>query len=362
MSHRYERPTIRRAGSYVPGEQPEDDGVIKLNTNENPYPPSPQLEQALRGFDVSRLRRYPQPTAQTFRAAAARLHDVPADSVIATNGGDELLRLVFATFVEPGESIGYASPSYSLYPVLAELHGAAVFNVDLQPDWTLPDDFAQQMNRAGVKVTFVVNPHAPSGALLSASDISALAQSLDGVLLLDEAYVDFVDPNERYNALPLVAQRENVLILRSLSKGYSLAGLRYGYGIGSPGLITPIQNKTKDSYNTDVLGQLLATAALEDQAYAADTWRRVRADRASLREALQTRGFAVGPSHANFLLARIPTDAAVPSAGTVYELLKQQNILVRYFGAAPRLADCLRISVGTPQENARLLAALDAMA
>ena len=362
MDRQYERPTIQRAGGYVPGEQPDEDNVIKLNTNENPYAPSPTLAEVLSDFDVARLRRYPQPTALSFRNEAARLHDVPVDSVVATNGGDELLRLVFATFVEPGEKIGYANPSYSLYPVLAELHGAEIFNVDLTEDWRLPEDFAGQMNRAGGKVAFVVNPHAPSGALLPSDEIARLADALDGVLLLDEAYVDFVDPETGYNALPLIQANENIIILRSLSKGYSLAGLRYGYGIGSPGLIAPMQNKTKDSYNTDVLSQLLATAALADQDYAAETWRRVRAERETLRNALRERGFEVEPSHSNFLLARIAPEGELPAASEIYNMLKDEGILVRYFGSDPRLVDCLRISIGTPEENIRLLTSLDAMA
>jgi histidinol-phosphate aminotransferase len=355
----FTRPMIQSATGYVPGEQIEDTGIIKLNTNENPYPPAPALRQALQSFDLTRLRQYPQPTALTFRDAAASMHGVSPQCILATNGGDELLRLAITTFVDPGEHIGYANPSYSLYPVLAELHGAKVFDVPLDERWHPGADFAQRMNEANAKLVFVVNPHAPSGTLLDVNAIETLARELNGVLVLDEAYVDFVDPALKHNAIPLVKRLDNVLILRSFSKGYSLAGLRFGYGIGSANLIEPMQSKTKDSYNTDVLGQLLATTALSAREYAQGTWGKVRDSRTKLTEDLTARGYSVEPSHANFVLATVPKTPA-PSAQQLYEGLKARGILVRYFGL-PRLEQRLRITIGTPAENAALLDALDAL-
>lgn len=357
----YERATIERAGGYVPGEQPDAEGIIKLNTNENPYPPAPALADALHAFDVCELRRYPHPTALTFRETAARLHAVSPDSVLATNGGDELLRLALATFVEPGERIGYASPSYSLYPVLAELHGAEVFEVPLTEKWGLPEGFSEQMNAAEVKLTFLVNPHAPSGTLLEVSTISDVAVGLNGVLVVDEAYVDFVDPQRTHDSVGLIESNDNVLILRTLSKGYSLAGLRFGYGLAAPSLLEPIQTKTKDSYNTDRLGQLLATTALEAREYAETTWAEVRHERARMAKALKAREMTVEPSQANFLLVTIaPSSKSLPPAPQVFEQLKAGGILVRYFNA-PRLENSLRITIGTPEENDALLKAVDGL-
>lgn len=359
MTRTFVRPTIERAGGYVPGEQPDAADVIKLNTNENPYPPAPAVNETLQSFDINRLRRYPQPTALDFRQIAARIHGVSPDAILATNGGDELLRLAISTFVEPGQRIGYANPSYSLYPVLAELHGAEVFDVDLNDDWSLPADFAQQMNAADVKVTFLVNPHAPSGRLLPPAEVAELAQALDGVLFLDEAYVDFVSPELGHSAVHLVEDFDNVLILRTLSKGYSLAGLRFGYGIGALSLIEPMQTKTKDSYNKDALGQALASAALEAQDYAQQTWRKVRQERVRLTNELTARGFDVGESHSNFVLATLDRTSN-HRASALYEGLKARNILVRYF-SDKRLENSLRISVGTPDENDALLHALDGL-
>ena len=357
---RFERPSLREAAGYVPGEQPESGEVIKLNTNENPYPPAPAVKTALTVFDLDRLRRYPQPTALDFRRVAAALHGVDAEAIIAANGSDELLRLAFATFVEPGETVGILTPSYSLYPVLAELHGARVAEVPLAEDWTPPGDVAARLNAARAKLVFVVNPHAPSGTLLAPGPVASLADAFEGVVVLDEAYVDFVDPASGYDSMPLVRSHDNVLVLRTLSKGYSLAGLRFGYGIGAPGVVEPMQTKTKDSYNTDVLSQVLAVAALESREYAQSTWRAVREERARLAARLADLGLPCEPSQANFLLARVPEGWAGlerPAAGGLYRRLKAAGILVRYFASAP-LEGRLRITIGNPDENEQLLACI----
>lgn len=350
----FERNNIRAMTGYTSGEQPERPDIIKLNTNENPYPPGPAVENALRTIQVQSLRRYPPPTASLLRQSLARLHGVEADNLIATNGGDELLRLVLATFVDPGECIGVADPSYSLYDVLAAAHGCGLRKFPLRADWSLPHDFAGQLNKSGVKLCFIVNPHAPSGHLTTAADVEMLAREFRGVLVLDEAYVDFVDPALKHNCIPLTGKVDNVLILRSFSKGYSLAGLRMAYGIGARSLIDPMQYKTKDSYNTDFIAQTLARAAIEDQTYAADTWRRVREERAWLAGELVRLGFVVPPTQSNFLLATAP---AAQTAEGLYQGLKDAGILVRYF-KLPGLDDKLRITVGAPEENRKLIAAL----
>ena len=353
---RYQRPNIAAMQGYTWGEQPQDQRTVKLNTNENPYPPSPSVAQALANIDAAQLRTYPQPTADTLRDAIAAAHGLTRDHVVITNGGDEALRLALTTFVEPGAGFGMAEPSYSLYPVLAAIQDANVVRVPLLDDWTLPSEFAETLNRAEVQLTCVVNPHAPSGALTQTDRLTQLAHTLDGVLLIDEAYANFVDPELSYDATSLARTQENVLILRTFSKGYGLAGLRLGYLLGHPSLIDPIISKTRDSYNIDHVSQVLGLAAFNDEAYALQTWDNVRAERTVLTQNLAQLGLHAPASQANFLLVEVPAHAK-HNAQALYEALKGQHILVRYFNAQ-RLNNKLRISIGTPAQNEQLLAAL----
>ena len=352
----YERDNIRRMTAYQWGEQPDTEEILKLNTNENPYPPSPAVQQALDTFTVDQLRRYPQPTADPLRRRLAELHEVAVANIVVTHGGDEALRLALTTYVEPGSAFGMLEPSYSLYPVLADIQGAVIVRGQLDDDWELPRDFAHQMNEAGANLCCIVNPHAPSGTLLDVDRIGQLASDLNGVLLVDEAYVDFVDPALRHDLVRLIDAFDNLLLLRTFSKGYSLAGLRLGYLLGSSNLIDPILSKTRDSYNVDGISQRLGEAAIADQAYAEETWRRVRSARRLLRDNLINLGLSVGISQANFLLAEVPLDAP-KSAEEIYQALKAEGILVRYF-SNPALEDKLRISVGSERENERLTNAL----
>ncbi len=356
----YERDNIQRLHAYVPGEQPgyadtaRPGGVIKLNTNENPYPPSPKVMQAIHTLDPEALRLYPPAEAMGFRRAAAEVHGVQPEQVLATNGGDELLRMLLTVFCEPKQGgIGLTNPSYSLYPVLAAIQDTPVTVVDrIGADYALPTDLAAKWNQAGCALSFIVNPHAPTGRVEPIETLRALAEAYDGVLIVDEAYVDFT-PND---ALPLVEDGlENVILLRSLSKGYGLAGLRFGYALGPAALIASL-DKARDSYNTDIVSQLAATAAIRDQDYAQSTWTKVIAERERLTTALEQRGFCVWSSQTNFLLC-VPPESA-PNAEAIYRALKQKNILIRYF-STPGLADKLRISLGTPAQNDALLAAID---
>ena len=405
----YERDNIARLDPYTPGEQPSyrdtdagllgdgpggaaaaggDDpaaaGIVKLNTNENPYPPSPRVLEAIRTLPAEALRLYPPADARLFRAVAADLHGLTPDHVIATNGGDELLRLLISVFCKPcvgdtpggtsgggrGASrggrggIGMTSPSYTLYAVLAAIHDTPVTVVNRTGDeFALPDDYAERLTAAGSRLAFVVNPHAPTGRFEPVERLAAIADSFDGVLVIDEAYVDFA-PGD---AVSLVqAGRGNVVILRSLSKGYALAGLRFGYGLAHPDLIAAM-DKARDSYNTDILAQAAAAAALRDRGYFERSRDAVIAERARLTAALRDRGFTVPDSASNFLLATVPplssaepgsAGGSAPLARHLYEALKADGILIRYFDK-PRLADKLRITVGTPAQNDRLLAALD---
>ncbi len=352
----YERDTIRRMQGYTWGEQPEDPETIKLNTNENPYPPSPRVAEALKEFDAAALRRYPQPTADPLRDRLALVHGVSRAHLVITHGGDEALRLAMTTFVDPGATFAMAEPSYSLYPVLARIQDASIFTLPLDQDWRLPADAARQLNQAGARLTCLVNPHAPSGHLTPAAEIAELARALDGVLLVDEAYVDFVDPEQGHDLTALVRELPNLLLLRTFSKGYGLAGLRLGYLIGDPRLIEPVISKTRDSYNVDAVSQALGEAAVRDRAYAEETWQRVRAGRHALAAGLGQLGLSAAPSQTNFLLVRVPEGLRL-GARELYEHLKARGILVRYFDQ-PRLDDCLRISVGTEVQNQKLIGVL----
>ncbi len=349
-----ERSNIAAMQGYAPGEQPQDPNTIKLNTNENPYPPSPEVVTALKSFDVKSLRRYPNPVANEFRQVAADLHGLSLDNIIPTNGGDELLRLMLTTFVAEGEVVATTKPTYSLYPVLAAIQDATLREIDLDAQWKLPSDLTQQLREIKAKVFILVNPHAPTGSLVPSATIAEIAENFDGLLVVDEAYIDFVDPDLEHDCVPLLHRFDNLLILRTMSKGYSLAGLRFGYGLAAKNLAAPMLFKTRDSYNTDAISQRLAAAALASQDYAKSTWDRVRQSREEVFAALGALGLSCLASQSNFLLCTIPESIGAPRA---YAALKQEGILVRYFDQ-DRLRDKLRISIGTQEENERLVNAL----
>jgi len=249
------------------------------------------------------------------------------------------------TFLGSGDVLAYPDPTYSLYPVLAASAENRVVTVPWEPDWRLPVD---ALLATGARAIFFANPNAPTGTLVAAARVRALATAFDGLLLVDEAYADFADEN----CLDLVRELPNVMICRTFSKGYSLAGLRFGYGIAAPALVAEM-NKVKDSYNCDAISIVAATAALEDQEYARSTWQAVRAERARLAAALGERGWQVIPSQTNFLFATCPDGRAA----AVYRELKRRGILVRHFDK-PGLDDKLRITIGTAAQNDALLEAL----
>ncbi len=349
------RNNIAAMTGYTWGEQPQDARTIKLNTNENPYPSSPRVQEALRDFSILSLRRYPEPTARALRESLARLHNLSPEHFLLTNGGDEALRLALTTFVDPGATFSMATPSYSLYSVLAQIQDARLHTIALNADWSMPEDMGLQLKVAASRLTCLVNPHAPSGTLTNLATYGQIAGQQDGVLLVDEAYVDFVDPSRKHDATQLVRQHNNILLLRSFSKGYGLAGLRLGYLIGDPGLIEPIMSKTRDSYNVNHLSQTLGLAAIEDQEYARSTWNSVREERVRVAAVLENLGLPSPPSESNFIL--VQSSQSRRPARELYEGLKARHILVRYFDT-PELADKLRITIGTPDENDALIAAL----
>jgi histidinol-phosphate aminotransferase len=353
----YEREHICQIEGYVPGLQPGS-GTIKLNTNENPLPPSPKVMARLADILPAMLQRYPDPLAGEFRGVAARIHGLAPDQVVATNGGDELLRLALTTFADPGCPVGVVTPGYGLYSVLAALHRTPLSEVPLTETWQLPETVADRWNKAGAQLAFVTNPHAPTGTLIPVKTIERLAAEFGGVLVIDEAYVNFVDPVLEHDATKLISACRNILLLRTLSKGYSLAGLRLGYGLGDQGLIRPMLEKTKDSFNVDAIAQLLGATALEDRAYAFESWEAVRSERERLSHDLLGLGLSVAPSQTNFLLVSIPPSENGREANDVYVKLMERDIYVRWFDDE-RLRDKLRITIGTPQENMALVSSLD---
>ena len=355
---KFVRTSIQKMNGYSWGEQPgKIANLIKLNTIENAYPASADVTTVLDNLNLEDLRTYPVPLADELRAEIAYIHGISLENIVLTNGGDEGLRLAMTTFVNPGDAFCFANPSYSLYPVLANIQDAMIRPVPYSDSWEIPNQFASKIISYDAKLTCLVNPHAPSGTLYTVSDISKLADHIPGVLLIDEAYADFIDPELNYQSASLLESHDNILILRSFSKGYSLAGLRLGYLLGSNPLIAPILNKTRDSYNVGSIQQKIGIAAIKDQDYAQSIWSRIRDNRTHLQEQLNALGLTSPPSQSNFLLAHINEDIGL-SAKKLYQSLKKMNIYVRYFDDT-YLKDHLRITVGTQEQNTALINAIE---
>lgn len=340
------RDNVKRMEGYVPGEQPPPGAkVVKLNTNENPYPPSPEVMKVMREFNGEWLQRYPDPLATSVREAAARVYGVPVDWVLAANGSDETLALLVRAFLEPGRTIAYPTPTYSLYVNLAQMQDASRLEVPYDDAYNLP---VEELLKAQADLTVVCSPNNPSATIAPLADLNRLAAGLEGVLAIDEAYADFACEN----ALSLVSEYDNVIVLRTLSKGYSLAGLRLGLGIARPELLAGLI-KIKDSYNVDSVALRLGAVALDDQAWMNTNVEKVKASRAGLEKDLERMGFELWPSQANFVLTRPPQR----DAGRLYRDLRDRGIIVRYWDR-PRLDDTIRITVGTEEENRALIEAL----
>jgi histidinol-phosphate aminotransferase len=353
------RPLVDRLHPYVPGEQPMIPGLIKLNTNENPYPPSPKVLEATRGAVDGRLRLYPNSTAQPLRERLARLHGCRPENIIVGNGSDELLAMAVRCFVEPAPGAGksrgqhsslvqYFIPSYSLYRALADIHGARSNAVPLHPDFSQPSLGQLKGGKLWdfrAALTFVTTPNAPSGRGYSTAALKALCRAQKGVVVLDEAYVDFADEH----SLALGLKYPNVLVGRTFSKAYSLCFQRIGYFVGHPRLIAALQ-KIRDSYNVNGLGQVAALATLDDLSYYRANLRKIIDTREKLCRDLAVLGFRVLPSQTNFILVRPPE---FPAKAWL-EKLRENKILVRWFDQ-PVIRDYLRITIGTPAEAAALV-------
>ncbi|MDP9036898.1 MAG: histidinol-phosphate transaminase [Myxococcota bacterium] len=340
------RSNVERMTPYSPGEQPLDvERVVKLNTNENPYPPSPQVLQALRDLPADALRRYPDPDATRLRSAAARAWSLASPAmVLAGNGSDDLLTIVVRAFAGEGDIVSFPWPTYSLYKTLCAIQNATALPVWWEDNYRLP----QGLVDAHAKLVLVANPNAPSGTFVPVADLEALARAIDGVLVIDEAYVDFADDS----FLRVITRHDNVIVLRTLSKSYSLAGARIGFAVAAPALIAGLR-KVKDSYNVDAMCLAIGEAALADVSHLRANVLAICNERRRLSDQLSLLGFEVVPSHANFVLAR----RATPTARVIHEALKARGVLVRYFDDTA-LLDCLRITVGRPQDTDALVFAL----
>jgi histidinol-phosphate aminotransferase len=343
---RHLRPNIAQMAGYVPGEQPRNGGFIKLNTNENPYPPSPRVKAALVKAVGDRLRLYPDPLATELRRAVAQLHGVEPEMVLAGNGSDDILTIITRAFIGPGDTAAFASPSYLLYSTLIELQDGRSVIAPYRRDWTL--DWSA-LAVAGLKLVYLANPDSPSGTAMSREQIAELAGALNCPLVVDEAYADFADP--RCHAITMAGDCPNLIVTRSLSKGYSLAGLRLGYLVARADLVTHLI-KVKDSYNCDMLSQVAGAAALRDQDYLAETRSKILATRSRLTGVLRALGYEVPESQANFVWA-----SGGPPARQTFQKLKDRKILVRLM-CYPGYDEGLRITVGSDVEIDRLLEAL----
>jgi len=331
------RNNISQLAGYVPGEQPQGGKFIKLNTNENPYPPSAKVVEAIQ-VAAEKLVRYPDPVSTAFRLAAGQALNVNPDWIVCGNGSDDILTILTRSFVDQGDLIRLPNPSYILYRTLAEIQGARYQEINFNDDWTLPASFAAADD--GLKLVFLPNPNSPTGTVVSQEDILALADKLPCPILIDEAYVDFAD----FNCIDLVKQNEKIMVSRTLSKSYGLAGLRFGFLVAQPTIIEQLL-KVKDSYNCDALSIAGATAAMSDQDWLRDNIARIRATRSDLQEKLTQLGFEVIPSQANFVWCTHSEAEVKP----IYEYLKENRILVRYM-SYPNWKEGLRISVGTDDQ------------
>ncbi|MBX9582109.1 MAG: histidinol-phosphate transaminase [Gemmataceae bacterium] len=332
---------------YVPGEQLNSPDIVKLNTNENPYPPSPRVFEAVRAaLTGDKLRKYPQPLGDDFRRAAGRVLNIDPDSILIGNGSDDLLTILTRAFVPEGGLVVSPTPSYILYRELAAIQGARFETVRFTEEWSLPFPWP----KPDADIVFIPNPNSPTGTLLplGPGHLEPFADRFRGPVVLDQAYVDFAEDDTLATSAGWLP---NVIVTRTLSKGYSLAGIRFGFALAHPDTIRELV-KVKDSYNCDVLSLAAATAAIEDQDYYRGVWAKVVATRERMRVELRELGFDVTPSRANFLWCRRADRPVKP----IYEALKHRNILVRYMDYAGY--DGLRISVGTDAEVDRLLTEL----
>ena len=337
------RENITEMSGYVPGEQPKGEEFIKLNTNENPYGCSPNVKAAIGRVLQVGLQKYPDPIATEFKERAGELLGVDPDWILCGNGSDDILTIVTRALVNPGQHIRFPQPSYVLYKTLADIQGAKCHVVDYESDWSLSEEFTKHCDK--LRLAYLANPNSPSGTVLPPDEVARIAAALPCPLLVDEAYADFAETN----CLKLVEQNEKVMVSRTLSKSYALAGLRFGYLVAQPQMIAELA-KVKDSYNCDALSIAGATAAIEDQDWFVRTRSAILATRARLIDALRGLSFNCVDSQANFIWCHHPRHESLK----LYEQLKAGGVLVRYMNYL-NWGDGLRITVGTDQQVDALL-------
>ena len=344
----YFRAEIDALEGYAPGEQPKFTNLVKLNTNENPWGPSPAVEKAWREFDWKRLNRYPDPCADRLRDLFAQVNGVKRENVIVGNGSDDLLTMIFRAFTSPELAVAIPEPTYSLYPVLAAMQGAKVIKIDLdeEKNFDLPGNFLEKAK--GANLLIFPRPNAPTGNAFAKEDVRRLCREFDGIVVIDEAYGDF----SADNCMEFASLFPNVLVMRTMSKSYGLAGLRLGYAVGAKDLIDGLM-KLKDSYNVDMISQVIAEAAFTDREYFNARCEEIKKERASLAARLAELGFKIIPSEANFLFVSPPDG----DGERCFKLLRESAVVVRYFPKAAG-GKYVRITIGTPAECARLMEVL----
>lgn len=346
---RHLRRDVVAMAAYTPGEQVND--CLKLNTNECPWPPSPKVVAALSAIDGNHLRLYPDPFSRRLRECAAQAYGVHPEMVLAGNGSDDCLTIMYRAFLGPGDRVACPWPTYGLYDTLAAIQGSEIVHVDYRitaDDWQLPTALPRQ----GAKLVIVANPNNPSGTIVSSTELRRLADAVDGIVVVDEAYIDFAEADGTAESLlPHLHEHPNLIVLRTFSKSYSLAGARLGLLFAAAPLVAHLM-KVKDSYNVNVVTQTLGCAAIEDRQAHLDQVRRTVLERKRLEKTFASYGWTWPRSGANFLLCEVGADAE-----RLYLGLKDRGILVRYWNR-PVLDTKLRITVGRPEDHDRLLAAL----
>jgi histidinol-phosphate aminotransferase len=332
---------------YVPGEQPKMANLVKLNTNENPFAPSPEVEKVLRNFSIERMRRYPDPRADGLRCAVAERNKIQKENVIVGNGSDDILTMIFRAFTSPDKPMAMLYPSYSLYAELAAMQGAEVIRVPLsEKTFELPDELLSIVQKANLLM--ITRPNAPTGNSFDFARVKNICEKFDGIVVIDEAYADFAQDN----CMELAKTLPNVIVMRTFSKSYALAGLRLGYAVSSEKIIEGLM-KLKDSYNVDMLSQEIAIAAYNDTGYFSRRVSEVKEMRAYLKNELEALGFYCVDSSSNFIFAMPPDE----DGERCFKLLRDEAVIVRYF-SADVTKKYVRITIGNPAENARLLEVL----
>jgi histidinol-phosphate aminotransferase len=344
----YFRPAIDAMSGYTPGEQPVIPDLIKLNTNENPYPPSAKAMAMMGNTDFSMLRLYPNPTGDPLRDQIAEIYGLKRKNIILGNGSDDILTMMFRCFTDAQHPVAFVDPTYSLYPVLAEIQGAPCIKVPLNADFSLSDDLEAQASEANLFI--LTRPNAPTGNGFPLERVKQLCREFDGIILIDEAYADFSSDN----CIELVNEFSNVVVSRTLSKSSSAAGVRLGFAMANEKLIDGLM-KVRDSYNVCMLAQVAASAILGDREHLAECLVKIKSTRDRLSRELEKIGFEVVPSEANFVFAAPPDG----DGEACFNYLRENAVIIRYF-PGPVTGKYIRITVGADDQINRLLELLAA--